>query len=155
MAAEITPRQGEVEDEISVLEILNVLLRRWRGVIGFPFVVTGMVIAGSFLVPPNYTAVTSFVPELRSQSRLPGSLAGLAAQFGIALGTDASQSPRFYADVAKSQEILDRLLLSRYPNPQRNAERRDTTTLLDILRVGGRTSADSLERAARKLARLL
>jgi len=155
MATDITPRPGEVEDEISVLEILNVLLRRWRGVIGFPFAVTGMVVAASFLVPPTYTAVTSFVPEVRSLSRLPAGLAGLAGQFGIGLGADASQSPRFYADVAKSREILDRLLRSRYADPRNTTEPRDSTTLLDILRPGGRTLADSLERGVKKLGRLL
>ncbi len=143
------------EDEISVLEILNVLLKRWRAVLGFPVVVTMVVLAVSFLVPPTYTAVTSFVPEVRSQSRLPAGVAGIAGQFGIALGAEASQSPRFYADVAKSREILDRLLLTRYPDPRATREPQDSTTLLSILDPGGRNPADSLQRGAKKLAGLL
>src|SRR2546426_4785431 len=107
MATDIPSRQAEVEDEVTVLEILNVLLRRRRAVIGIPLVVAALMFVVSFLVPPTYTAVTSFVPEVRSQTRLPAGLAGIAGQLGIPLGVDASQSPRFYADVSKSRKILD------------------------------------------------
>jgi uncharacterized protein involved in exopolysaccharide biosynthesis len=155
MTTDTPPRPAEFQDDVTLLEILNVLVTRWRSVIGFPLTVTGIVVAASFLVPPTYTAVTSFVPEVRSPSRLPAGLAGLAGQFGVGLGIDASQSPRFYADVAKSREILDRLLLSRYPDPRTSHEPQDSTTLLDILRPGGSNPADSLERGTKKLARLL
>ncbi len=147
------PRQAPAfEDEISLLEILNVLLKRWRTVIGLP-VTTSLVVLGiSFLVQPTYTATTSFVPEVRSQGRVPAGLAGIAGQFGINLGAEASQSPMFYADVAKSREILDRLLLARYADPLATRDPDDSTTLLSILRPGGRSDADSLERGAKKLA---
>ena len=83
----------EVEDERSVLEILNVLLKRWRVVVGFPLVVAVVVVGISFLVPPTFTATTSFVPEMRSEGGLPGGLGALAGQWGISLGGEASQSP--------------------------------------------------------------
>lgn len=95
------------------------------------------------------------MPEVRSQGRVPAGLAGLAGQFGFALENDASRSARFYADVAKSREILDRLLLARYADPRADRTPPDSTTLLSILRPGGRNAADSLERGARKLAGLL
>ena len=86
---------------------------------------------------------------------IPAGLAGIAGQLGVSLGTEASQSPRFYADVAKSREILDRLLLAHYGDPRVLDEPRDSTTLLDVLRPGGRNARDRLERGAKKLARLL
>lgn len=143
------------EDEANLLQILNVLLKRWRTVTVLPAIVALIVLGVSFLVSPTYTAVTSFVPEVNSQGRMPAGLAGLASQFGIPLGTDASQSPFFYADVATSRPILDRLLLSRYADPRAARESEDSTTLLNILRTGGRSPADSLERGARKLGGLL
>ena len=109
----------------------------------------------SFLVPPTYTASTSFVPEVRSQGRLPAALAGLVSQFNISLGTDGSESPRFYADVAKSRKILDRLLLTRYADPRPTGGVADSITLLSILRPGGRNRGDSLERGAKKLSSLI
>ncbi len=155
MGATPQPQAPPFEEEISVLEIVNVLLKRWRTVIGLPITTAFVVVGISFLVPPTYTAVTSFAPEVRSQSRLPTGLAGIAGQLGIALAADASQSPQFYADVAKSREILDRLLLARYADPRATQEPQDSTTLLTILQPGGRNAADSLERGARKLAGLL
>jgi len=155
MATQGSAHDVALEDEIRVLEIVNVLLKRWRTLVGVPLLVTALVLVVSAVVPPTYTAVTSFVPEARSQGRLPAGLAGLAGQFGISLGAEASQSPRFYADVAKSREILDRLLLARYADPRVPSEPEDSITLLRILRKGGRNGADSLQRAATKLAKLL
>ena len=155
MGATPPPQPPAYEDEISLLEILNVLLKRWRTVIGLP-VTTSLVVLGiSFLVQPTYTATTSFVPEVRSQGRVPAGLAGVAGQLGISLGAEASQSPMFYADVAKSREILDRLLLARYADPLATRDPDDSTTLLSVLRPGGRNGADSLERGAKKLAGLV
>jgi subunit length determinant Wzz-like protein len=65
-----------LEDEISLLEILNVLLKRWRAVIAFLVSAAVVALGISFLVSPTYSATTSFVPEVRSQglneSGLPG-----------------------------------------------------------------------------------
>jgi uncharacterized protein involved in exopolysaccharide biosynthesis len=143
------------EDETSVLEILNVLLKRWRAVVGVPVTAALVVLGVSFLVSPSYTGTTTFAPEIRSEGGLPTDLAGLAGQLGISLGGEASQSPRFYAEVAKSRGILDRLLLARYPDPRLEGQPGDSITLLALLRTGGRNGVDSLERGAKKLAGLL
>jgi uncharacterized protein involved in exopolysaccharide biosynthesis len=145
----------EFEDESNVLEILNVLLKRWRVVLGLPLVVAVVVVAISFSVPPTFTATTSFVPEMRSEGGLPGGLGALAGQLGLSLGGEASQSPQFYAEVAKSRGILQRLLLARYADPGTERQIGDSTTLLTILRSGGRNGGDSLERGAKKLAGLI
>jgi uncharacterized protein involved in exopolysaccharide biosynthesis len=145
----------EFEDESNVLEILNVLLKRWRVVLGLPLVVALMVLGISFFVPPSYTATTSFAPEMRSEGGLPGGLGALAGQLGISFGSEASQSPRFYAEVAKSRGILDRLLLARYADPRTDGSTVDSVTLLGVLRPNGRSHPDSLERGAKKLAGLI
>lgn len=145
----------EFEDERSFLESLNVLLKRWRVVLGLPVVVAVVVLAVSLFVSPTFTATTSFVPEMRSEGGLPGGLGALAGQLGISLGGEASQSPRFYAEVSKSRGILDRLLLSRYADPRAGHQIGDSVTLLTILQSAGRNGVDSLERGARKLAGLI
>src|SRR5690349_21506614 len=64
-------------DDISLLELVNILLRRWRLVVGLPLAAALLSAAIALVLPPVYTATTSFVPESRSPSRLPAVLAGL------------------------------------------------------------------------------
>jgi uncharacterized protein involved in exopolysaccharide biosynthesis len=142
------------ENESNLFEIASVLLRRWRAVVGLPLATAFAVLALSFLVQPTYTGTTSFVPEIRSEGGMPAGLAGLAGQLGINFGAEASQSPQFYAEVVKSREILNRLLLARYHDPRAGADAGDSATLLRILQKG-ENRPDSLERAAKTLARLL
>jgi uncharacterized protein involved in exopolysaccharide biosynthesis len=108
--------------------------------------------AVSFIVPPTYTATTAFVPEASPSSRIPAGLAGLAGQFGLTLGSEASQSPRFYAEVVTSREIMDRVLRSRYADPRSPHNPEDSATLLRILGVRGDDLADSLHHGRERLA---
>src|SRR5256886_5441719 len=144
-----------LEQDISLVGALNTVLRRAPVVFGLPLVaalLTGLV---TLVVPPTYTATTTFVPEVRSQNRLPAGLVGLAGQLGVSIGADPSQSPRFYGDVVRSRELLERTLLTRYRNPDGGAGAADSPTLLRILRVDGRTLADSLARGVKRLDELI
>jgi len=145
----------EFDDHTSIFEALNALLKRWRSALGIPLIVTVVVIVLSLFVPNVYTARTSFVPEAPTETNLPAGLAGLAGQLGINFGSEASQSPRFYAEVVKSRAILDRLLTATYGNTLTPENPSDSTTLLTILRKGKRNRPDSLERGAKKLASLI
>jgi len=151
----ITLRVAGFNNEAPVLELLNVLLRRWQLVAGVPLVATALVVIVSFIIPATYTATTVFVPEARTQSRLPSNLATLAGQFGLPLGAEPSQSPRFYADVVRSRELLERLLTSEFPDPRTGAGTPASAPLLRILRVRGRDYADSLHRGVKKLNNLI
>jgi uncharacterized protein involved in exopolysaccharide biosynthesis len=147
--------EARASDEIGLLELVTVLLKHWRATIVFPLAlgfVTGLV---SLVLPLTYTATTTFVPEKSAQGRLPPGLAGIATQFGIPSGTDASQSPRFYAQVVRSRELMEHVLLIRYLDPRQKEVAHDSATLLVILGVRGRDSADSLQRGMRKLNRLV
>jgi uncharacterized protein involved in exopolysaccharide biosynthesis len=114
--------------------------------------ITGVI---SFLVKPTFTATTSFVPETNTQTRLPANLSGLAAQFGVSLGAEASKSPKFYAQILRSRELLEHVLLSNYPIRSGRVSSADSGTLLFILHVGGRNAADSLYRGVKKLNQLI
>src|SRR6185503_3099419 len=95
--------------------------RRWRTVLGLPLLLGVLTAAWSLIMRPTYTAATTFVPEAGAGTKLPSSLAGLAGEFGLSLGADASRSPRFYADVLKSRALLERVLTARYLDPQSTA----------------------------------
>jgi len=133
--------------------VLNTLLRRWRVVLGLPLLCAVLAGVAALIVPPTFSAWTTFVPEQRSQNRLPSALVGLAGQLGVSIGADPSQSPRFYGDLVRSRELLERTLLSRYADPRDDAA--DSTTLLRILNVGGRNADDSLARGVQRLDELI
>ena len=139
--------------EATFLDLLVVLRRRWRIVIGLPAVLALITAVISFIMRPTYTATITFVPEAGTSAKLPSSLAGLAGEFGLSLGADASRSPRFYADVLKSRELLERALLTRYPDPRTTAG--DSVRLLDLLRIRGRSGADSVFNGVRALSNRL
>lgn len=139
--------------ELTLLDVLLLMRRRWRLVLGWPFAVAIVTAAVSLLMRPTYTATTSFVPEAGAGTKLPSSLAGLAGQFGLSLGADASRSPRFYADVLRSRELLERTLLAPYADP--TAERGDSARLIEILQVRGGTEADRMSKGVLKLSKLV
>ena len=151
-------RQGvaTVTDDYSLVKLGRLWARHRLVTLGLPLLLafaTGIV---SLLVRPTYTAITTFVPEASPQAgRLPAGLAGLASQFGVSLGAEASKSPKFYAEVLRSRELLERVLLSKYVDPRRPSVPTDSATLLSILEVNGRDSKDSLARGVRKLYSLL
>src|SRR2546427_4992809 len=134
------------------LEFVNALLKRWRLVVGLPLLAAILTAIASLVLPRPYTATVTFVPEQRSASRGGGGdrLAGLAGQLGIPLGLDPTQSPRFYAEVLKSRELLARVLLTKFPDPRR-ADAGDSLPLLAILDVTGKTEPERLDLGVRRL----
>ncbi len=140
-------------DHYSLVKLGHLWARHRRVTLSLPLLLafaTGIV---SLFVRPTYTATTTFVPEASPQpGRLSAGLAGLASQFGVSFGADASKSPKFYAQVLRSRELMEHVLLGKYMDPRRQPTvPTDSATLLSILGVNGRDSADSLARAVRKL----
>jgi len=145
----------DLRPELTLVEVLNTLLRRWRVVAGLPLVAAVGTAAVSFALRPTYTATATFVPEGRNQNRLPAAAAGLVGGLGITLGAEPTQSPRFYADVVRSRELLERILTAWYTDPRARGDVTDSSTLLRMLRTKGRNPADSLARGVKKLNELI
>jgi uncharacterized protein involved in exopolysaccharide biosynthesis len=145
------------EEEISLLRYVNVLLKRWRLVLGVPLLAAFSAGVFSFLVRPTFSASASFLPEVRSGSRVPAGLASLAAQFGVATGSDAAQAPQFYAQVLKSRELLERILLDRFPDPRakHNPVAADSNTLVDILKIEGDSVGERVYKGLKTLDKLV
>jgi uncharacterized protein involved in exopolysaccharide biosynthesis len=120
-------------------------------VIGLPLLAGFTAGIVSLIIRPSFTATASFLPEVRSSSRIPAGLGGLAAQFGVSAGPEAAQGAQFYAQVLKSRELLQAVLLERYPDPRGTHNPVDSATLLDILKVRG----DSLSERVHKGLKVL
>jgi uncharacterized protein involved in exopolysaccharide biosynthesis len=99
---------------MSAIGAVNVLLRYRRSILVWAVAAAIVALAAQLLGPRTYTATASFVP----QSAAPASqrLAGLAAQFGVALSAgDAGRSPQFYADLLRARAILLDVVRGPYP----------------------------------------
>jgi uncharacterized protein involved in exopolysaccharide biosynthesis len=136
-----------------MFELLTPLVRRRRLVAGTALggALIGAVVL--LLQKPVYTATVTFTPETSPASSLAGSiagLAGLAGQMGISVPSAGSVSPDFFATVLHSREILRSTLQSEFPDPgsDSSAVRR---SLLDILKVRGKTPEQRLQEGTRRL----
>jgi hypothetical protein len=103
----------EEDTEVSLLQILNVILRYRRLLLGLPLALAVFIAAVVLLIPRQFTTTFSFMPQ-SSQATSGGSIAGLAAQFGVSIGNGTTQGPDFYADIMESNEILVPLALHQY-----------------------------------------
>lgn len=100
--------------DLSFLDVLTVMLRHRRLIIGLPLVLTLVVVALTLAQRRQFTSRATFMPQAGDASRL-ASLGGLAAQFGVNIPTtDQGQSPEFYADMVLSRPVLGSLLDTAY-----------------------------------------
>ncbi|MEP6573561.1 MAG: Wzz/FepE/Etk N-terminal domain-containing protein [Gemmatimonadota bacterium] len=138
-------------DEISLLALMNVALRRRRLVVGLALLF-GLVIGVMLLVLPRwYTANSSFIVQAR---KLPTNISGLAAQFGLSLpGADASQSPAFYQDLLDSREILSAVVDTALTFPTDTGVA--TMRVQDVLRTRGPTPPLRREATIKRLGELI
>lgn len=92
--------------EASLQDVVALVLEQRRFAIGVPVALALVVCLATLLWPRSYTATSAFVPQSTSSPAL-GRLAGLAAQFGVAVpAQDPAQSPEFYAELLVSDALL-------------------------------------------------
>jgi len=147
--APLAPGAGEETSEpVSVLALLNALLRRRTLVIALA-VLTATLLAGiPLLLPRTYTSAASFMPQSR---RTPSNLSGIAAQFGITVPlAEGSESPQFYVDLLRSREIRRAAVDTRYTYATDTG--RVAATLVEIYREKAKTAPLRREAAMTRLA---
>lgn len=93
-----------VIDELGPLElrvIAAAFLYRWR--IAAYFVV-GALLAGGivWVLPRAWVSVASFIPETSNSSQV----SGIAADLGIGTGASVGESPDFYVELLRSDDVL-------------------------------------------------
>ena len=146
---------GELQpDEIDLAQAVRAVLKRWRVALLIPCFTALVGVAIAMVMPRTYSATATFVPEQPSSNRLPAGVAGIAGQLGIVLGSQPSESPRFYAELSQSPTLLTRVLLERYPDPAPGRSTGSSFTLLELLGARGRSAADSLQRGLKILSEL-
>jgi len=97
---------------VSVWTYANVLLKRWRLVLGLPLAAGAIATTVLLLSPREYTAYASFVPQ--DPIPVQVGLSQLASQLGLASPRVSTGSPQFYADLLHSREVLRDVVTTPY-----------------------------------------
>lgn len=95
---------GVPDDEISLWEVLAVLLRRRRVIVVSTLVLGALAVAFGLLRAPSYTTSASFQPQGSEGGQ--SQLLALASQFGVSMGAGDGLSPAFYSELLTSRGIL-------------------------------------------------
>lgn len=129
-----------------IVHVVNAILSNRRRVLVPAVLAAALTGVVTLLTPRDWTSVGTFVP---AGQRLPSSLSGLAAQLGVALPTgDANTNPQFYSQLLGSREILEAVLLTRFP---RRGTVGDSAELISLLGV---RSSDPIRRMDKGLEKL-
>ncbi len=99
------------DDEISLLDILQVLAENARLLILGPLLIGLAALGGAFLVTPTFTATTRIVTPQQQQSGAAAALAQLGALAGAAGAVAGIKNPAdMYVGLIKSRTIADRMI---------------------------------------------
>lgn len=99
-------RPASDTEEISLIELLIVLAKNKRLILGMPVVAAILAAGVSLMMPDLYTATTKVLPPQQSQSGGGGLLAQLG---GLGLAGLGSTSSGVYIAMLKSRTVSDRL----------------------------------------------
>jgi uncharacterized protein involved in exopolysaccharide biosynthesis len=145
------PRPEWRDDEMSIVEIANTILRQWRMVVAVPLVLALVVGLWTLSQDRAYAASASFIPQA-AEGRSGVGAAALAQQFGVTLGSERpGESPQFYVDLLRSRTVLRDAVESEYQVPAENGTMR-RGNLIELFDIGeGRGRLPPWRRAANKL----
>jgi len=134
------------DDEISLWEVLAVLLRRRGTIVLATVLCIGLAVAYTLLRSDEFTTQASFRPQGSEASA--SQLLALAGQFGVNVpGMGGEElSPAFYAELLVSREILHRVASESFA-----VEGIGTQPLVDLLEIEEDTEALRVEEAIEQL----
>lgn len=139
------------DDTVSLLEVVNVLLRHRRLLVGLPLAAAFVTVLVTLVLPRKYTVETAFMPE-SGQQQAVSNLSGLAAQFGFSLPTaGGGQSPAFYASLITSRQVLEAAVQTEYPLGEKELAPEGKADLLEVYGVSGDSRPARVERAVKRL----
>jgi uncharacterized protein involved in exopolysaccharide biosynthesis len=112
------PTVGGHQEELSLLEVFNLLLKHRYGILGCAGLVGALALGLALVRPLQYAATSSFIPQ--GSETDTSRLAMLAGQFGVSVpsGGEAAESPAFYQELLRSREILGQVARDRYTLPE-------------------------------------
>lgn len=116
------------DKEVGLLDLAVPLIRHWKSLLLLPVLAGAVAVGITFLIPPTYTAVTTFLPPQQQQSSAASALASLGALSGLPGVAGAIKTPGDqYVSLLQSVSVTDRLI--------------DTFKLIDVYEVKYRFEA--------------
>lgn len=119
-AVHSTPESAAADDEISLLDLLQVVADNLRLLVLGPLAVGLAALGISFAIPPTFTAKTQFLPPQQQQSAAASMIASLGSLGGLAgaaagLKNPADQYVAFLKSVSVQDALIERFkLVERY-----------------------------------------
>lgn len=99
------------DDEISLLDLLQVVVDNLRLLVLGPLVAGLLALGISFAIPPTFTATTKFMPPQQQQSSAAAMLSSLGALGGLAGAASGLKNPADqYVAFLKSRTVQDALV---------------------------------------------
>jgi tyrosine-protein kinase Etk/Wzc len=121
------------EDDISLLDLLQVVVDNLRLLVLGPLVAGLLALGISFVVTPTFTATTKFLPPQQQQSAATAMLQSLGALGGLAGAATGLKNPNdqfvaFMQSRSMQDKLLDRFqLMARYEADYKQDARKELT----------------------------
>ena len=115
-----TPEAMIDDDEISLLDLLQVVMDNLRLLVIGPLLAGLVALGVTFAIPPTFTATTKFMPPQQQQSSAASLLAGLGALGGLAGAATGLKNPNdqfvaFLKSESMANTLIDKFnLMARY-----------------------------------------
>ncbi len=140
---------GGPDDDAGAFDLLRVLRRHWLVLVLVPVACAALAGGYRYTRPRTYASGASFLPQSGGGSR--SAISGLAAQFGVSVPSgDAGQSPQFFAELARSRAVLERVAGASYRAAPDGPER----PLADHLGIAPVAAPVRLDRTIERVARM-
>lgn len=109
--SQVQSANGDVENEISLLDLLQVIADNLRLLVLGPIFVGLLALGGSFFIAPTFTAGVTFLPPQAQQSAAASMLQSLGALGGLAGAAAGLKNPSDqYVAFLKSRAVQDELI---------------------------------------------
>lgn len=105
------PIQDDEKNKTGLLDLLFVLSRNKKSIIGFPFVAGFVAFVVSLILPPTYRATATMLPPQQAQMGAAALLAQLGGAAGAVASATGMKNPGdVYIGMLKSRTVADRLV---------------------------------------------
>ena len=151
---EMNPVSAVADDEeISLIEIANALIRWRRTILALALLGAGLGLAVGMLKAREYTSTATFVPQAASEQSSSVGLALAASQFGIRVAGGGSGWPAAtYVELLNSRGLLEPIARDTLLVVEEGNRR---VAVMDLLTIEGATQAQRVEKTIRKLRTIL
>lgn len=142
------PADAAAARDVTLLDLVNVVLRYRRSIVLLPIVFAALGVALSMSRTRQYRADGAFLLQGAGSDRASG-VAGLAAQFGVSVPGGGSDVPQLYADLLLSRRFLGRVADHRFDFPAGGERHRGTVA--ELFRVAGANPAETRRKTVQRL----